>query len=324
MTPPKYYITTAIDYINGVPHLGHAYEKIGADVLRRYKRMTGHETWLVVGSDEHSQSVEKEAAAKGMTPEAYCESMLPRWHSMYERLQIDYTEFVRTSSDANRATTEEFLQRVYDNGHIYKGKYAGYFCPSCEQYYQERELLEGKCPEHGITLDWVEEENYFLKLSAFTDQLIELHQREDFLQPESRRNEMLNVIREGLPDVSISRGFTTWGFPLPFDRIAGHLCLVRRPAGLRHRRRLWHGQGALQPTLAVRRAHHRQGHHPLPHHHVAGDAVGRRALSCPAGCIRPRLHQRRRREDEQVQRHLRGAAQAGRQPPAARRGRPAS
>ncbi len=218
MTPPKYYITTAIDYINGVPHLGHAYEKIGADVLRRYKRMTGHETWLVVGSDEHSQSVEKEAAAKGMTPEAYCDAMLPRWHSMFERLQIGYSEFVRTSSEANRATTEEFLQRVYDNGHIYKGKYSGYFCPSCERYYQERELLEGKCPQHGITLDWVEEENYFLKVSAFTDQLIELHEREDFLRPESRRNEMLNVIKEGLPDVSISRGFTTWGFPLPFDR----------------------------------------------------------------------------------------------------------
>jgi methionyl-tRNA synthetase len=218
LTPPKYYITTAIDYINGVPHLGHAYEKIGADTLRRYKRITGHEDWLVVGSDEHSQSVEREAKAKGMTPEEYCESMLPRWRSMFEALQVEYSEFVRTSSDANRATTEEFLQRVYDNGHIYKGKYTGYFCPSCERYYQERELVDGRCPVHGIVLQWVEEENYFLKVSAFTEQLIELHQREDFLRPESRRNEMLNVIREGLPDVSISRGFTTWGFPLPFDR----------------------------------------------------------------------------------------------------------
>src|SRR5450759_2797090 len=216
--PPKYYVTTAIDYVNGVPHLGHAFEKIGADVLVRYQRMTGHDTWLVVGSDEHSQSVEKEAAAKGMTPEAYSDSMVPRFEAMFERLKVNYSEFVRTSSDANRATTEEFLQRVYDNGYIYKGKFGGFFCPSCEQYYQERELVEGKCPVHLITLDWVEEENYFLKVSAFTDQLIELHEREDFLRPESRRNEMLNVIKEGLPDVSISRGFTTWGFPLPFDR----------------------------------------------------------------------------------------------------------
>ena len=214
----EYYITTAIDYINGEPHLGHAYEKIGADVLCRYKRMTGHETWLVVGSDEHSQSVEREAAAKGMTPEAYCDSMVPRWEEMFARLQVQYSTFVRTSSDANRATTQEFLQRVYDNGYIYKGKYSGFFCPSCEQYYQERELVDGKlCPEHKVELEWLEEDNYFLKLSAFTDQLIELHQREDFLQPEARRNEMLNVIREGLQDVSISRGFTTWGFPLPFD-----------------------------------------------------------------------------------------------------------
>jgi methionyl-tRNA synthetase len=216
--PPKYYVTTAIDYVNGVPHLGHAFEKIGADVLVRYKRMTGHDTWLVVGSDEHSQSVEKEATAKSMTPEAYSDSMVPRFEAMFERLQVDYSEFVRTSSEANRATTEEFLQRVYDNGYIYKGKFGGFFCPSCEQYYQERELVDGKCPIHLIPLEWVEEDNYFLRVTAFTDQLIELHERVDFLQPASRRNEMLNVIRAGLQDVSISRGFTTWGFPLPFDR----------------------------------------------------------------------------------------------------------
>ncbi|HXA42589.1 MAG TPA: methionine--tRNA ligase [Candidatus Solibacter sp.] len=215
---PKYYVTTAIDYVNGVPHLGHAFEKIGADVLVRYKRMTGHDTWLVVGSDEHSQSVEKEAKAKGMTPAAYSDSMVPRFLAMFDRLQVGYSEFVRTSSEANRATTEEFLQRVYDNGYIYKGKFGGFFCPSCEQYYQERELVDGKCPVHLIPLEWVEEDNYFLRLSAFTEQLLELHRREDFLQPASRRNEMLNVIQEGLQDVSISRGFTTWGFPLPFDR----------------------------------------------------------------------------------------------------------
>ena len=217
-TAPKYYVTTAIDYINGDPHLGHAYEKIAADALCRFKKMDGHETWLVVGSDEHSQSVEREAAAKGLEPGAYADGMVPRWEEIYHRLQVDYSEFVRTSSGANRATTEEFLQRVYDNGYIYKGKYAGFFCPNCEQYYQERELIDGRCPEHKIKLEWLEEDNYFLKLSAFTDQLIELHEREDFLQPAARRNEMLNVIREGLQDVSISRGFTTWGFPLPFDR----------------------------------------------------------------------------------------------------------
>ena len=214
----KYYVTTAIDYINGVPHLGHAYEKIAADALVRYRAMGGDDTWLVVGSDEHSQSVVREAAARGMDPIAYCDSMIPTWKGIFERLQVGYSEFVRTSSDANRATTEEFLQRVYDNGYIYKGKYSGFYCPNCEQYYQERELDDGKCPEHHIKLEWLEEENYFLKLSAFADRLIELHQREDFLQPESRRNEMLNVIRDGLQDVSISRGFTDWGFPLPFDR----------------------------------------------------------------------------------------------------------
>ena len=215
----KYYVTTAIDYVNGVPHLGHAYEKIAADALVRYKRLNGHDTWLVVGSDEHSQSVAREAAARGMDPLAYADSMISTWERMYERLQVQPSEFVRTSSEANRRTTEQFLQRVYDNGYIYKGTYSGYYCPNCEQYYQQRELLEGNlCPEHRIVLDHLEEDNYFLKLSAFTDRLIELHERPDFLQPESRRNEMLNVIREGLQDVSISRGFTDWGFPLPFDR----------------------------------------------------------------------------------------------------------
>jgi methionyl-tRNA synthetase len=216
---PKYYVTTAIDYVNGVPHLGHAYEKIAADALVRYRRMTGHETWLVVGADEHSQSVAREAAARGVDPLTYCDSIIPTWESIYARLQVDYSAFVRTSSEANRATTEKILQRVYDNGFIYKGKYSGYYCPSCEQYYQERELLEGQvCPEHRTRLDFLEEDNYFLKLSAFTERLIELHERPDFLQPEARRNEMLNVIRDGLQDVSISRGFTDWGFPLPFDR----------------------------------------------------------------------------------------------------------
>ncbi|HEY8739010.1 MAG TPA: methionine--tRNA ligase [Candidatus Dormibacteraeota bacterium] len=215
---PTYYVTTAIDYINGHPHLGHAYEKIAADALCRYKRLAGNETWLVVGSDEHSQSVLKAAEARGQSPAEYCDAVVPAWKSMFGRLQVDYSEFVRSSSDDNRATTEDFLQRVYDNGHIYKGKYAGFFCPSCEQYYQERELVDGRCPEHQVVLEWLEEENYFLRVSSFTEQLIALHQREDFLQPAARRNEMLNVIREGLPDVSISRGFTDWGFPLPFDR----------------------------------------------------------------------------------------------------------
>ena len=217
MTPDKYYITTAIDYINGAPHLGHAYEKIGADVVTRYRKLGGSRTRLVVGSDEHSQSVLKAAAAQGLSPEEYCDAAIPTWTNIFSRLQVDYSEFVRSSSAANRRTTEDFLQRVYDNGHIYKGKYAGFYCPSCEQYYQERELVDGLCPEHRIKLEWLEEENYFLRLSSFTEQLIELHEREDFLQPAARRNEMLNVIRSGLQDVSISRGFTDWGFPLPFD-----------------------------------------------------------------------------------------------------------
>jgi methionyl-tRNA synthetase len=216
---PKYYLTTAIDYVNGKPHMGHAMEKVGADVLARYKRATGHDVWLVLGSDEHSISVLQAARDAGKSPEQFCDEMDVFWREFWGRYQISFSGYVRSSSEANRATTDEFMRRVYDGGYIYKGTYEGWYCTSCEQFYPEEELLpNGNCPEHPDQKPrWLEEENYFFKASAFEDQIRELLQRPDFLQPEERRNEMLNAIKNGLRDVSISRKFTDWGFPLPFD-----------------------------------------------------------------------------------------------------------
>ena len=216
---PEFYVTTAIDYVNGLPHMGHALEKVGADVLARYRRARGDDVWLVVGSDEHSISVLKAATEAGKTPEEFTDEMEVNWREFWERYQVAFNAYVRSTSQANRATTEEFMRRIYENGHIYKGVYEGWYCDRCEQFYPPEELLpNGNCPEHPTYKpQWLEEENYFFRASTFEKQVRELLERPDFLQPEERRREMLKAISEGLRDVSISRKFTRWGFPLPFD-----------------------------------------------------------------------------------------------------------
>jgi methionyl-tRNA synthetase len=214
----RFYLTAAIDYVNGDPHLGHAYEKLGCDALARHHRLQGAEVRFTVGSDEHSQSVERAARSEGLDPAAFCDRQVAVFQALFERLDITYTTFVRTSGEANRRTTERLLSTVHERGHIYKGMYAAWFCPSCEQFYTEKELIDGNCPVHGSAVEWVEEENWFFRLSAFQEPLLRLFaEQPGFLTPASRRNEMLNVIGAGLEDISISRGFTTWGFPLPFD-----------------------------------------------------------------------------------------------------------
>lgn len=214
-----YYLTTAIDYVNGRPHMGHAMEKVGADVVARWRRAQGLDVWLVLGSDEHSISVAREARAQGKTPEQYCEEMDDVWREFWGRYRITFSEYVRSSTGANRATTGEFMQRLYDGGYIYKGKYEGWYCTSCEQFYPEEELLpSGNCPEHPTQKpQWVAEDNYYFRASAFEAEVRRLLEDESFLQPAERRREMLQAIKDGLRDVSISRTFTDWGFPLPFD-----------------------------------------------------------------------------------------------------------
>ena len=217
-SPERFYLTAAIDYVNGSPHLGHAYEKIGCDMVRRHHRLRGRDTHLTVGSDEHSQSVERAAQQQGLDPEEFSRRQAEIFQQAFAALDVEYTAYVRTSSAANRRTTDRFMQAMYDGGHIYKGPYEAWFCPSCEQFYTEKQLVEGNCPVHGRPVEWVKEENYFFRLSSFQDALLEHFERHPgFLTPETRRNEMLNVIRGGLDDISISRGFSHWGFPLPFD-----------------------------------------------------------------------------------------------------------
>jgi methionyl-tRNA synthetase len=213
-----FYITAAIDYVNGDPHLGHAFEKVGCDVVARHRRLRGDEVRFTIGSDEHSQSVLRAARDLGLTPEAFVAGQAERFQSLYDALDIGYTAYVHTGGEANRRSTDRLMQAVHDAGHVYKNWYRAWLCPSCENYYSDKDLVAGLCPVHERPVELVEEDNYFFRLSAFQERLLEHFDRHpDFLLPEPRRNEILNLIRGGLEDISISRHFSDWGFPLPFD-----------------------------------------------------------------------------------------------------------
>ncbi len=216
--PGRYYLTAAIDYVNGDPHLGHVYEKVGCDVLARHRRARGDEVRFTIGSDEHSQSVLRAARERGVTAEDFVAAQAERFRHLYDSLDISYTAFVRTSSEANHRGTDRLMQTAHEHGFVYRGWYRAWFCPYCERYYSEKELVAGLCPVHARPVELVEEDNYFLRLSGFRDRLLEhFTNHPEFLVPEARRNEIFNLIEAGLDDVSISRGFSDWGFPLPFD-----------------------------------------------------------------------------------------------------------
>ncbi len=215
----RFYLTTAIDYVNSRPHLGTAYEKITADVIARYKRLAGFETHLLMGSDEHSQNVYKRALERGMDPYAYCDQMEQEFRSVWSQLDISFDDFIRTTQPRHRIAVQKLAQTCFDNGDIYEGFYEGWYCVSCEAFKQEKDLVEGKCPLHPtLTPEWIREKNYFFRLSKYRDRLL-AHFREHpgFLEPDVRRNEILRLLETGLEDISVSRAGQLWGIPLPFS-----------------------------------------------------------------------------------------------------------
>lgn len=213
-----YYITVAIDYPNGEPHLGHAYEKVAADALARYHRLRGRHTYYLMGNDEHSQNVVRAARKAGQEPEEYCARMASVFQRAWDGLAIDYSAFMRTADPRHAAAVSQLVQRLYDRGYVYQGTYRGWYCPSCEAFKTAKELVDGRCPVHQRPVETVEETNYFFRLSTFTERILALiTERPEFIQPEARRNEVLQVLREGLEDISISRAQTGWGIPLPWD-----------------------------------------------------------------------------------------------------------
>ncbi len=220
-TKPKWFQTTAIDYPNSLPHIGTAFEKLGADVQARYRRMEGYDVTFLMGNDENTLKVADRAKELGLDTQAYCDDMAKQFREVWDALGISYDVFIQTSSERHKQCCRKFIQKVYDNGYIYKGEYKGWFCTGCEEFKSEKvhEANAGLCPNHKKPLIHRSEPCYFFKLSAFSDRLLQLlKEQPDFLQPESRRKEMIGFIEaEGLDDLNISRSGEEWGIRLPFD-----------------------------------------------------------------------------------------------------------
>jgi methionyl-tRNA synthetase len=213
----RFYLTTAIDYVNSRPHLGTAYEKITADAIARYKRLAGFETWFVMGNDEHSQNVYRKAREEGLDPLAYCDRMEGEFRSAWALLDISYDDFIRTTQPRHRAAVQEMVRRIAARGDVYEGFYEGWYCVGCEAFKQEKDLVDGKCPLHS-TVDWIKEKNHFFRLSAYRDALLaHIDAHPEFIEPDARRNEIVKLLESGLEDISISRAGQSWGIPLPHD-----------------------------------------------------------------------------------------------------------
>ncbi|MFQ3650128.1 MAG: methionine--tRNA ligase [Gemmataceae bacterium] len=221
MTKPRFYLTTAIDYPNSRPHIGTAFEKLGADVQARYRRMQGYDVVFLMGNDENTVKVSKRAAELGMDTQTYCDDMARQFREVWDALGISYDVFLQTSSPRHHQCCRKFLQKVYDNGHIYKGSYQGWYCEGCEEFKTDKTHAEnaGLCPNHQRPLIRREEECYFFRLSAFSERLLQYYREHpEFIQPESRRNEIISLIQtEGLRDINITRSGETWGIRVPFD-----------------------------------------------------------------------------------------------------------
>jgi len=220
----RFYITTAIDYANGSPHLGHAVEKIGADVMARYHRRKGEEVHFVIGMDEHGQKVLQSAEAAGVSPKAWVDGIAQEFTDAWEVLAISHDDFIRTTEPRHHRGVQELIRRIQERGDLYQGTYSGYYCVGCEGYKTRDELDSGegeelRCPIHpSLDIQWMEEKNWFFRLSAYTDILLKLlNDRPEFVQPEIRRNEIRKVLEGGLQDISVSRSRLPWGVPWPDD-----------------------------------------------------------------------------------------------------------
>ena len=218
--PQKFALTTPLYYVNDIPHIGSAYTTMAADAIARFKRLQGYQVLLITGTDEHGQKIQRTAEAKGLDPQTHCDQVVASFEALWQKLNIQYDRFSRTTSHCHHAIVQEFFQRVWDQGDIYKDQQKGWYCVACEEFKEERELLEGhSCAIHtNRQAEWRDEENYFFRLSNYQKQLESLYkERPDFIQPESRRNEVLNFVAQGLQDFSISRKNLAWGFPVPVD-----------------------------------------------------------------------------------------------------------
>ena len=219
MKKDKYYITTAIAYTSGKPHIGNTYEIILADAIARYKRAEGYDVWFQTGTDEHGQKIQEKAEAIGIEPQAFVDEVAGVVKNIWDLVDSSYDSFVRTTDDDHEACVKKIFKKLYDKGDIYKGAYEGMYCTPCESFWTESQLVDGKCPDCGRDVKPAKEEAYFFKMSKYADQLIEhINTHPEFIQPVSRKNEMMNnFLLPGLQDLCVSRTSFTWGVPVDFD-----------------------------------------------------------------------------------------------------------
>lgn len=218
MEKKTFYITTPIYYPSGQPHIGHSYCTVASDAIARYKRLQGFDVMFLTGTDEHGQKIENNAKKEGVSPKEYVDKIVAGFQDLWKLLDISNDRFIRTTDDYHEKAVQKIFKALYDKGEIYKGKYEGWYCTPCESFWTETQLKEGKCPDCGREVKWAEEEAYFFRLSEYADKLLKLYEEHpEFIQPESRKNEMIQFIKTGLSDLCVSRTSFTWGIPVDFD-----------------------------------------------------------------------------------------------------------
>ncbi len=214
----KFYITTPIYYVNDVPHIGHAYTTTAADVAVRFHRQLGDDVYFLTGTDEHGTKIEQAACARGLTPKEHADEIVVRFREVARKVNATIDFLLRTTDPKHEAFVQDFVQRCYDHGDIYTGSYAGLYCPACEAYYIEENLVDGLCPDHGTPPVKMEEDNYFFRLSAYQERLLDHYRANpEWIRPRHRFNEALSFIEQGLDDISISRATLKWGISVPWD-----------------------------------------------------------------------------------------------------------
>ncbi len=272
---PRFFVTTPIYYVNDAPHVGHAYTTVTADALARWHRLCGEDVFFLTGTDENGEKVARAAAEHGATPKEWVDATSARFVAAWEKLNVSNDDFIRTTEPRHHRAVQHFLQKIYDNGYIESGTYSGWYCVGCEAYKDEAELLEGRiCPDHLVPVEWLEEQNYFFKLSAFQQRLLDWYDSHpDVVLPGIRRNEAVGFIKGGLDDISITRTSTTWGVPVPWDH--NHVFYVWYDALVNYLTAIGYGEGPDRFALWW----------PSVHHLLAKDIIRFHCVWWPAMCM---------------------------------------
>ncbi len=213
---PTFYVTTPIYYVNDVPHIGHAYTTLAGDVIARYKKLKGYDVFFLTGSDEHGQKVEKAATSSGETPLELADRVVKRFQALWDKLDISYTDFIRTTQERHKEGVSHIFTKILEKGDIFLGEYEDWYCTPCETFWTETQLIDDKCPDCNRPVEKLKEESYFFRLSNYQERLLaHIEANPDFIQPKSKRNEIVSFVKEGLRDLSVSRTSFSWGIPVP-------------------------------------------------------------------------------------------------------------